>query len=528
MPPLTCLAGPNAGLRLLRLCALLLVVIHTVSACASLPPPPPRSASQALADPQNTAWGRRIAAVTPQPGVSGFRIVTSGSDALATLLTMADQAERTLDLQYYIVTNEPSTRLLMQHVRAAADRGVRVRLLVDDMNTAGTDDALRRLTDHPRIEVRLYNPLPAGRFSTITKVMTSLTNMQRINRRMHNKMFVADNAIGFMGGRNLGDAYFLRSDKANFVDMDAVVAGPAVRALSRSFDRYWNSELAYPVTEIVRSAAKPAPSASELDVAPAEQVAPAPPLDPGAVAGELMPGGKLRLQWARSRLLADDPAKLQEPEQLTPDETMFDDVRSLLRSAQREVLVISPYLVPGKDGMALLRELRQRGVKVRILTCSLASTDAPVVHIGYARYRPQMLEAGIELYELRPQLGEDRSRFGAFGQSQARLHAKALVVDGRHLLIGSMNLDRRSMDLNSEIALLIRSPELAQDMRKLFDEVTSRDSYRVELAPHERLHWVWQAPGAPAPVVETKEPESSFWRRLTLQLLAPFAPEEML
>ena len=528
MLPSPCLAGRSAGLRVLRLFVLLFAVAQALSACASLPPPPPRPATQALPDPQNTAWGKRIAAVTPQKGLSGFRIVTSGSDALATLIALADQAERTLDLQYYILTNEPSTRLLMQHVRAAADRGVRVRLLVDDMNTAGTDGALRRLTDHPRIEVRLYNPLPAGRFSTVTKVMSSLTNMQRINHRMHNKMFVADNAIGFMGGRNLGDAYFLRSDKANFVDMDAVVAGPAVRALSRSFDRYWNSELAYPVTAIVPAAPAPSAAASELDAAPPAEVMQTPPPEPDSAASELQPGGRLRLQWARSRLLADDPAKLEEPDNVGPEDTMFDDVRSLLRSAQREVLIISPYLVPGKDGMALLKELRQRGVKVRILTCSLASTDAPVVHIGYARYRRPMLEAGIELYELRPQLGEDRSRFGTFGRSQARLHAKALVVDGRDLLIGSMNLDRRSMDLNSEIALLIRSPELSADMRKLFDEVTTRDSYHVELNGRERLRWVTQAPGAPAPVVDNVEPESSFWRRLTLQLLAPFAPEEML
>ncbi|MED5620991.1 phospholipase D family protein [Ideonella sp. BN130291] len=543
MPLLPSSVWPHGALRIVRLWSLLLVVLQGLSACASLPPPPPRTPTQALAEPQATALGKRVAAVQPAANLSGFRVVTSGTDALAVLMTLADQAERTLDLQYYLVHNEASTRALLQHVRAAADRGVRVRLLVDDMHTAGNDDALLRMTRHPRIEVRLYNPLPSGRFSTITKVLGSLHDVSRINRRMHNKMFVADNALAFSGGRNLGDAYFLQSDKANFVDMDLLVAGPAVRALSRSFDRYWNSELAYPVEALVSAdtpAATPASAASTAAPAGASAPQPQPALDapPPAeptigmaaesAARDIAPGGRLRLQWAPARLLADDPAKIENGgAEVGPDQTMFDDVASLLRSARREVLIISPYLVPGQRGMAVFHELRQRGVMVRVLTSSLAATDAPVVHAGYSRYRRPMLQEGIELYELRPQISAASARLGAFGQSRARLHAKALVVDGRWLLVGSMNLDPRSIDLNSEIGLLLNSPALAEDFRRLFDDVVQNNSYRLELRNDTNLRWVTQSRDGPA-VVEDSEPESTFLRRLSFWLMAPIAPEEML
>lgn len=513
--------------RWLRLGAAIAAVAGSMSACATLPPPPARTPSQALSDPLSTTLGRRAAAAAPRPGLSGVRVVVSGSDALATLMVMADQAERTLDLQYYLVHNEPSTRALLQHVRAAADRGVRVRLLVDDLNTAGNDEAFRRLTEHPRIEVRLYNPLPAGRFSTVTKVLSSLNEVERINRRMHNKVFVADNAIAFTGGRNLGDAYFLVSDKANFVDMDLVVAGPAVQALSRLFDRYWNSDLAFPVHRLV-SSAKAASSADDprqLDNAPPAEPTIGLPAD--AVARTLAPGGALRLHWARVRLLADQPQKIETPDEVGPDQTMFDDVAALLASARQEVVIVSPYLVPGARGMALIEGLRRRGVRVLVLTSGLASTDAPVVHLGYSRYRVPMLRTGVELYEMRQRIAGGSPRLSGFGRSAARLHAKVIVVDRRFLLVGSMNLDERSMSLNSEHGLLVNSPPMAEDVRRLVDELVHTSSYRVELEDGRDLRWTARGGDGP-PTVLHHEPDTGFWRRFGWRLLGPLAPEEML
>jgi phosphatidylserine/phosphatidylglycerophosphate/cardiolipin synthase-like enzyme len=344
-------------------------------------------------------------------------------------------------------------------------------------------------------------------------------------------MFVADNALAFSGGRNLGDAYFLQSAEANFVDMDMLVAGPAVQALSRSFDRYWNSALAYPVKALVPDAPPPkaptsAASSPELDTPP-----PAEPtfgLPPNAAAREIAPGARLRLQWAPARLLADDPAKIEAQGNVPADQQMFDDVAALLHSARREVLIISPYLVPGERGMALFRELRARGVKLRIITSSLAATDAPAVYLGYARYRIPMLKEGVELYELRPRIDEHEHReLGGFGQSQARLHAKAMAVDGQYLLIGSMNLDPRSINLNSEIGLLAHSAPLAAQVDQLFDAVTRDSSFQLRLGTGGTLEWVRRLPDGGEDLRFT-EPDSSWLKRLGWSLLAPLAPEEML
>jgi phosphatidylserine/phosphatidylglycerophosphate/cardiolipin synthase-like enzyme len=517
----------NAFLRRLRLLGVLVAVVQGMSACATLPPPPAHAPVHAIADPQSTSLGKRVAAAQPQPGLSGLGLSISGSDALATLMTLADQAERTLDLQYYLVHNEPSTRALLRHVRAAADRGVRVRLLVDDLNTAENDAAFRRLTEHPKIEVRLYNPLPSGRFSTVTRLLSSFTDMDRVNRRMHNKVFIADNAIAFTGGRNLGDAYFLASDKANFVDIDVVVAGPAVRALSKVFDRYWNSPLAFPVHRLVpeSEAAASAADPRQLDNAP-----PADPtfgLAPDALARQLVAGGGLKLTWARARLLADDPAKIEAAGEVGPDQLMFDDVASLMRSARQELVVISPYLVPGKRGLELIGELRRRGLAVRVLTSGLASTDAPAVHIGYSRYRVPLLKQGVQLWEMRTRVDDARLSGSGFGRSAARLHAKVVVVDRRWLLVGSMNLDPRSIELNSEQGLLINSPALAAEVLRFFDEMTRYGSYRVELDGDGKLRWVGDKPGGAADEARS-EPDTSFWRRFGWRLLSPFAPEEML
>jgi putative cardiolipin synthase len=506
--------------------------------CASLPPPQPRPAVQALADPENTALGKLVAATAPAPGISGFRVLASGEDAFAALTALADRAQKTLDLQYYLIHSDESSRALMQRVRAAADRGVRVRLLLDDLNTAGQDDALMRLTRHPRIEVRLYNPFPSGRIATLSRVMASLTDIGRINHRMHNKMFVADNALAATGGRNLGDAYFVQSAQSNFLDIDVLVAGPAVRALSAVFDGFWNDPLAYPI-DVVTGAPPAAVSEAPVSDHPASALAGEPAASAPAIVtsaaksplGSELARNQLKLVWAPSRVLADKPTKASAPATDAapppPHEVISDDVEGLLRGARSEVLLISPYFVPGARGMALVEDLKRRGVRLRVLTNSLATTDAPAVHIGYARYREQMLKAGVDLRELRVHLDLPRSKVGSFGSSQASLHAKVLVIDQRDVLIGSMNMDPRSARLNTEMGVVMHSPEIARQMQQLYDEVSSANSYRLSLDPDGRLLWTLSPPGG-APTVLTGEPEASLWLKLTVKLLSPFAPEEML
>ena len=529
----------------------LLFCLTGLGGCASLPPPQPRAPVQALADPENTALGKFVAANAPSPGMSGFRVLASGEDAFAALCALADRAQKTLDLQYYLIHSDESSRALMQRVRAAADRGVRVRLLIDDLNTAGQDDALMRLTQHPRIEVRLYNPFPSGRIATLSRVMASLTDAGRINHRMHNKMFVADNALASTGGRNLGDAYFVQSAQSNFLDIDVLVAGPAVRALSAVFDGFWNDPLAYPIgivtgqpaaaastTATTATPDTPASEASAPDHAASALAGEAAASAPAIVAaaaksplGSELARNQLKLVWAPSRVLADKPTKASAPATeeapAAPQEVISDDVEGLLRGARSEIVLISPYFVPGARGMALIEDLKRRGVHLRVLTNSLATTDAPAVHIGYARYREQMLKAGVDLRELRVHLDLPRSKVGSFGSSQASLHAKVLVIDQRDVLIGSMNMDPRSARLNTEMGVVMHSPEIARQMLQLYDEVSSANSYRLSLDPDGRLLWTLSPPGG-APQVLTGEPEASLWLKLTVKLLSPFAPEEML
>lgn len=529
-----------------------------LQACAALPPMPPRSVTRAIDPATPSALGRLAAQArgTAAPAQSGVRLLVGGEEALATLLALVDGAERTLDLQYYAVLNEASSRLLMQHVRAAAERGVRVRMLVDDFNTAGTDDALLRLTRHPRIEVRLYNPLPAGRFSLPTRVLASLHDFGRINSRMHNKQLVADNALAVTGGRNLGDAYFLQAKEANFVDLDVLVAGPVVAQLSTTFDRYWNSELAYPADVIIRPDAAgdhPIEPPREVPVplpqaraAEGESAASAPPLPPAAsVPLDAAPGlapetlerlrsqadalrrGPLGLRWMPARLWADRPSKTQEQGAPGPDDIMFDDVVGLMRSAKASVLLVTPYFVPGKDGIALIRGLRERGVHVRILTASLAGTDAPAVHIGYSRYRDELLRLGVELYELRAEPGgPEPPRWGGV-HSRTNLHAKAMLVDGRNVVVGSMNFDPRSEKLNTEMGLVMRSAEFGAQLDGVIDEICRQNAYRLAHDEAGRLQWLHVDREGRRHAVD-HEPDTSLLKRLGLKLLAPIAPESML
>lgn len=509
-------------------CRLLaLLIVASSAGCASLPAPVAKQPERAFAAPQTTAWGKQVLAAAPSPETSGFRMLQAGEDAFAALNALIERSQKSLDLQYYLVRDEVSARKLLRRVyTAAAERGVKVRVLVDDLNTAGEEDMLLCLANQRGIEVRLYNPFPAGRFSTLSRVMASAADMSRIGARMHNKMLVADNAMAVTGGRNLGDAYFVQSKQANFLDLDLLVAGPVVRKLSTSFDGFWNSELAYPIGTLVTR--KPECNGADpvrVNVVEQEKQVSAAAPPPRGLERELLQG-KVNLTWAPSTLLADKPSKITSKGDPTHAETVSDDIEELLKSAQREVIVISPYFVPGERGMALIERLRKRGVKVRVLTNSLAATDAPAVHIGYSRYRPDMLKMGVELFELRPQIGQQRSSLGRFGSSHASLHAKALVIDRSVVLVGSMNMDPRSANLNSEIGLVLRSPPIAEQLVQLYDDVTTHSSYRVQL--WDGYHLRWSSTENNAPITYDAEPAANRGLRFLLWVLSPFAPEEML
>jgi cardiolipin synthase C len=499
---------------LLRLFALALLGL---SGCAGLPRHVHKTPSTAFQRPETTTLGKIAANDEVAKNLSGIRLLSSGEEAFASLITLADHAERTLDIQYYIIHQDDSTRTLLHHVRLAADRGVRVRVLVDDLNTAGEDRRFMHLSTHANVEVRVFNPFTAGRFSTWTRFIASATDIRRINHRMHNKLFVADDALAITGGRNIGDQYFTLDPRSNFVDLDVVAAGPIVDALSASFDLFWNSKYAIPIANVASG------EDNESNLPP--PVEPEPSAAANWLAHEL-DARKIDFFWVPATVLADRPAKIAS--ESSPDEevTIANDISELMRTAKQELVIISPYFVPGKQGMALIGELVSRGVRVRVLTNSLASTDSPLVDIGYARYRAPLLKLGVELREMQPKLGQKHVRFHPFRSSNASLHAKALVIDQRIVFIGSLNMDERSAKINSELGLVMRSSEIAREVTGLLDDLSTDGSYKLRLDEHGRVEWV--AGEGSAQKVWHVDPATSRFERVWLIVLSPFAPDELL
>ena len=552
-----------------------LILAVLLGACTSLPKEVARPVSTALTNLASTRIGQAVAVRAAKAGTgndSGFALVNSAELAFTSRMTLIRAAQKTLDLQYYAVHFDDSTERLFEALREAANRGVRVRILLDDFNTAGKNAQVLKLAFEKNIEVRLFNPLPSGRAVPFFRIISSLSDVARLQRRMHNKIFVADNAVAITGGRNLGDTYFGQSDSSNFVDLDVLAAGRMARDLSRSFDQYWNNPLAYPVQSLMTAqdieAIKPkrksgvpdAGAAPDRDtpsvpaMAATNSYVSSPDSTPANATNTArivsMPSGAtstiaalpddtdLRLlpwTWAPSVMLADKASKIaQDADSVEAEEdTVVDGLLSLMAQAKKDVLIVSAYFVPGKEMMKQFAGMRQRGVRVRVLTNSLASNDAPAAHAGYARYRKALIAMGVELYEMHSEQTHTLPAFGSAGgstgsstgASRASLHTKAVVIDGRLLVIGSMNLDLRSKLQNSEVAVVIRSAKLSLEATRLIEPGLARGAYRVEL---EGGQLVWRAPQGSGLKDARTEPDASLGLRLMVNLIAPFAPDEML
>ena len=625
-----------------------LLVASAVTGCAELPKNVERPVSTAITDPENTALGRLVETrklATRARHPSGFVLLSGPQAAYSSRLALVDSAQKTLDLQYYAIHADASTERLLLGVVAAARRGVRVRVLLDDFHSTGRDAQVMRLAFVPNIEMRMFNPVAGARDSSLGRMFSAIADFSRVQQRMHNKLFIADNAMGVTGGRNLGDAYFGNSDSGNFVDLDVLAAGPIVQDLSRSFDSYWNNERAYPVQSLItkdklnqlrqRIRANDAARQEETTrqdgntetadtSSPAERLA-ATSEGTGPTAAqrariwnyEPMDLQQAAFVWAPAAVLVDKPAKIppdgasiatlperaparstplattaqggvaakirtlsapkksapqgdtersapgatsaipaQEavsPTALAPDadpatalpeaqtDTVVDGLLQLMGQARRDLLIISPYFVPGPDMKKAFADARARGVRVRVLTNSLASNDAPIAHAGYVRHRPDLLAAGVELYEMRGEItsvlrgslgstgssgaGTNGAAGGSTGSSRAMLHSKVLIMDNRLLAIGSMNLDMRSQLQNTEVALLIRSTELSRRAATQIDVALREAAWHVE---HTDNGLVWRAPQGSGLADTTTEPDASAPLRLMLNLLGPLAPDHLL
>ncbi|RIX81998.1 phospholipase D family protein [Acidovorax cavernicola] len=511
--------------------------------CAGLPTEVVRKPSSAITDGADTALGQLVRAAAP-PGepLSGFRLLPMAEFSLHARIELARRAQRSIDVQYYLVQNDETGRYLLRTLRDAADRGVRVRLLVDDLYTAGADPLFTSFASHPNVEVRLFNPFPAGRSRFGTRWAWSILDFDRVHRRMHNKLFVVDNTMAVMGGRNIANEYFLRDGGSNFIDIDTLVAGAVVPRLSSLFDMYWNSMYVYPIESLVPRGGESAQALRErfdrLTTGP-ETLHPEEPestdlLGNNPLAKDLN-AGKLSLNWARAEAYADAPAKALAPTEegrgLPADQatdSVLYNVQRYLRGAQHEVLLTTPYLIPGRGGMETIQIVRGNGVGYTIVTNSLAATDESLVHIGYRRYRARMLRLGVELYELSPKRVEQTRRFGIYGSASGRLHGKSAVIDRNVVFVGSMNFDPRSALHNTEIGIFIFSPQIAQQLTSLIGFMRLDGAYQLQLGPRGGIEWVSPASGDGADTILHTEPETHFWARWRLELLAPLVPESLL
>ena len=514
--------------------ALLVVML---GGCAALPPRGAFEPSQALpaSQTQVTALARAVAASLP-PGAdapippSGFQLLPTGEFAYGARITLARRAEQSLDLQLYHLHRDQAGLTLLRELRDAAARGVRVRLLLDDLYAAEIDDLLRDIAAHAGVQVRLFNPLPLRWGAPLWRLMASPGDFERHNHRMHNKLFLADSTVAVFGGRNVADEYFMGHAVANFIDMDLLATGAVVQDLAAVFDRYWNSDAAWPVRALLGApAAAPAQARLAAAVQDAKPVIPAyrtDPLGQTAVQAQL-DQGRLAQHYASASVFADPPAKASLPAGKAPTEAMRG-LLATIATARREVRIVSPYFVPGEVGMPMMREAARHGVQTVLITNSLGSTDEPLVHDKYSAYRVEMLRIGVQIHEFSPALTRGSQGFGNFGRSTPRLHAKVALIDQRWVLVGSVNLDGRSAVGNTEMGVVIDSPALAAEMKQLVSGERLGNLYRLSLlADGNTVQWSWPD-GQGGSLSTIDEPESSPALRFKLWLQSLLVEERLL
>jgi len=500
--------------------------------CASLPSNVERNESHALQDTATTTLGRQIgAALQTHPGQSGFRPLKSGVDALLARILLADTAQRSLDVQYYIWHDDLTGRLFANALLRAADRGVRVRVLLDDVGAQANDEVLLNLDSHPNVEIRLFNPVASRSF----RGLGMLTDFSRVNRRMHNKAFVADNQAAILGGRNIGDEYFEASSEVAFGDLDVLTLGPVVDAVSRSFDQFWNAPSSYPIAALLGRSADSASlarlRADLADYIDANRDSPY-VTHTGNRFIEAWTSGRHDFSRGEATLLYDDPAKIgREPD--ATEGHLLPQFSGIGKRIQQELLIVSPYFIPGEAGVAWLNGLVKQGIRVTVLTNSLAATDVGAVHSGYQRYREALLDGGVAIYELKPgavQPANTENKAKTFGASRASLHAKSFVFDRRAVFIGSLNLDPRSIQLNTEIGVVCESAPLAEDIAgaldRHYDAIAWRLERVVDASGHAHIEWV--EAGAAGERRYLNEPEVGAMRRFSVWLLGLLPIESQL
>ncbi len=496
----------------------------------------------ALKHPEQTRLGKRFEQEAQSHfGESGFRIIQAGMDGFLMRMQMIAAAERTLDLQYFIFHGDKTGKLLTETVLKAADRGVKVRVLIDDGETEPGDEQIAALSAHPGIEIRVFNPFTYRGHVKLFKSTEFLFNASRLDYRMHNKLLVVDNAIALVGGRNIGDQYFQVDPDSQFADDDVFAVGLIVQKLSGTFDEFWNFNLSTPVELL--SDEQPSPGAlnaqrqrlkeahRELETEGLEFVK---RLASDKPFQDIL-NRHLPVVWAQARLIYDSPDKKAVVNGTLSGRLMQPAIIEAANEVQSELLMVSPYLIPDEESMQLFKNLHQRKTDIRILTNSMESAEMSMAQSGYMHYRIPLLENGVDLYEIRSQLGNSKgsgqsaaiSRFGNYG-----LHAKLYVFDRKKLFIGSMNFDQRSKHLNTEIGLIIHSPELAQQVANRFQAmVQPANAYKLSLhfnTGSGEPDLVWQTQEGGKTVVYDTEPSRNDWQSFKINVLSALPVDDEL
>lgn len=501
---------------------------------SDLRPDYPRTPSTALPASHDSPLTGYVGRLTEQhPDQSGMRLISDSTEALLARVALADRAVHTLDVQYYIFQSDATGKLITQKLLAAADRGVRVRLLLDDLHVAGKDAVIVALDGHPHIEIRLFNPfLDRGR-SMLSIGSQFAGDFSRLDRRMHNKALIVDGAIAVVGGRNIGNDYFDAAHHVNFRDLDLLTIGPVVTQTEQVFDEYWNSAQSYPIGAFHT---RP-PSTTTLAGVRKALGDSARRFSQTDYAHNLIErAGDLRQEegpdtwaWGSARFLADTPAKGDPKlDAETSSLRLAPEIKAWVDGVQQRLVIISPYFIPGPKGVTYLQNLSKRGVGIDVLTNSLASTDTGSVYEAYASRRPPLLQAGVSIYELKP-AADGMAPGGRLGSSGGvSLHAKAMVIDDHRVFVGSMNMDPRSRNLNTEDGVIAESPALAQAVLAMFADATAPASaYRVKLTPDG--HGVyWESTENGATVRFDHAPQTTAWRRFKTACIAVLPIEGLL
>ncbi len=518
-------------LKLLLLIGILGCCASWTIGCAGLPEDANRHPSTVISDGQSTSLGRQFGeSLKDHPGQSGVFLLRDGLDAFVGRTLLAGMAERSIDVQYYMFHQDTVGQLLIYELLKAADRGVRVRMLIDDIYGGEADDVWTALDAHPKMEVRLFNPF----VRSTPKNLQWITRMKDLNYRMHSKTYTVDNQATIVGGRNIGDEYFNADPGLAFADLDLLAIGTAVPEVSEEFDQYWNSDYAYPASVLTQPASPEqlAEFKAKIKLLPEQEtsVRYIEALKNSELARALR-AGTAHFKWAQAKVIHDSSEKKAHDENWQA-ELLISKLWPYIEKVTDELIIVSPYFVPGKKGADALCKLSEKGVKVRILTNSLASNDVAAVHAGYANYRKQLLKAGVALYEMDEAIKEKAQKKFTWlpGLSKSSLHAKTMVLDKKAMFVGSFNLDQRSLHINNEIGILFLNSEVAGKSAESFDQNIEKVAFRLELYTgsngDESIRWYLKKDGEA--IVYDSEPYVGFWKKLEVNLIRLLPVESQL